>query len=249
MMVSIVCLFGINILVFDLYSFLGQHYQERAELRLISQQNQAYQQQLAILRQSQETMQTLRHDFQHHLMALQAYCQQNQSKQALEYAEALHDSLQPAGQYSQTGNQGLDAIINYHLTQGQQAKIVITSHVQAPTTFQRIKDRDICAILGNLLDNSIRAVQVLDEADRWLDLAVNYQYGNLTIRLTNPYKGEIKKKQGRLLTTKPDSDNHGIGLRSVEKMAEGYQGQLLIEDHDQQFQVLLTLGDMILEEK
>ena len=60
---------------------------------------------------------------------------------------------------------------------------------------------------------------------------MKYDRNNLLITVENSYKGELVKwKGGELRTTKADVSNHGIGLPSVRRAAEKYQGVLNIDD-------------------
>lgn len=77
---------------------------------------------------------------------------------------------------------------------------------------------DCITILGNLLDNAIAAVILLPETGRFLHLKVVYDRGRLIIRCENPYCNKIIYQNGRIVSTKHDKAEHGIGLRSVERI-------------------------------
>ena len=56
--------------------------------------------------------------------------------------------------------------------------------------------------------------------------------GALTVcRISNNYKGEIKKKGDRFVSSKEDSDMHGIGIRNVERIVNNYSGYIQ-QDYD-----------------
>lgn len=60
---------------------------------------------------------------------------------------------------------------------------------------------------------------------------MKYDKNNLLMAVENSYKGElIKKKGGELRTTKEDVTSHGIGLASVRRAAEKYQGIVSVND-------------------
>lgn len=46
---------------------------------------------------------------------------------------------------------------------------------------------------------------------------------------------------GRLLTTKSDSKNHGLGLRNIEVCAEKYYGKAEVTVRDKEFELAVML--------
>ena len=53
---------------------------------------------------------------------------------------------------------------------------------------------------------------------------------NLLITIENSYRGKLAKGKGEeLRTTKTDTSNHGIGLPSVRRAADKYQGVLSVD--------------------
>ena len=85
-------------------------------------------------------------------------------------------------------------------------------------------------IIGNLLENAVEGADKA-EGKKYIRLTMKYDRNNLLITVENSYKGELVKwKGGELRTTKADVSNHGIGLPSVRRAAEKYQGVLTIDD-------------------
>ncbi len=47
--------------------------------------------------------------------------------------------------------------------------------------------------------------------------------------IKNPFENNIKRnKNGRILSTKKDKNRHGYGLKSIEKIANKYQGEAIV---------------------
>lgn len=200
---DIVCLFAINILVFYLYEHIARLYQTKLALQLAAQQAEAYQQQAELYRQQQEEVRQLRHDLQNHFIALEAFARQSQNEAATAYAADLKQkaAVIPAG--AATGLTAVDAIINYKIAQAKLLYVEVETQLYLPARLQIISDADLCAVLGNLLDNAIRAAAELPADERWLRLTMTYRKNVLSIQVVNPYTGSLRQKHGRLLTTKP----------------------------------------------
>ena len=75
-----------------------------------------------------------------------------------------------------------------------------------------------------MLDNALEAVEKLED-DRTIYINISFVKKRLKIIVKNKYVGELKKnKNGYFMSEKKDIENHGIGLRSVEKTVQSYDG-------------------------
>lgn len=63
----------------------------------------------------------------------------------------------------------------------------------------------------------------------------------LFICIQNSYEIEPKYENGELLTIKTDKHFHGIGMKSVKKIVEKYEGQLEYDNKQNIFEVGITL--------
>ena len=72
-------------------------------------------------------------------------------------------------------------------------------------------------------------------------LSVRRQKGFAVVRCTNPYGSNLRPEADGFATTKPDRDNHGIGLRSVRATVERYGGALTLEADEGVFTATVIL--------
>lgn len=89
-----------------------------------------------------------------------------------------------------------------------------------------IEDIDICSVLGNLLDNAIEACGEIEPDKRKITVMIGEKAGFMVIKITNPLDCTRSKNIKIGYTSKPDMDNHGLGLRMVERICEKYEGKL-----------------------
>lgn len=64
--------------------------------------------------------------------------------------------------------------------------------------------------------------------------------------IKNPYEGSLKQdKSGKLISTKNDFRRHGYGISSIQKVADKYGGDVIIETQDGKFvlTVMMNIGD------
>lgn len=98
---------------------------------------------------------------------------------------------------------------------------------------------DLNVVIGNLLDNAILAASQTQE--KWLSVVLNYEKGILFIQVQNSYQTVKKDMDGNYLTTKQETQNHGIGLKNVRRIVNQNHGTMQITDSDHIFDVKVML--------
>lgn len=142
----------------------------------------------------------------------------------------------------ESGNIVIDALLNYKNHVMKKQGIEMKTHIEVPYNFY-FNDADICMILGNCLDNSIEAVnKITDTKNKIVKVEIIYRKNSLLILISNPYTEILKKDMdGNFVTTKPDAENHGIGLNSVRKAVKKYDGLVNISTENNVFTVQILL--------
>ncbi len=142
--------------------------------------------------------------------------------------------------YSTTGNTVIDGLINYKLQCAANENITVNSEIAVPTDLE-VETTDIVTILGNLLDNAIRALRELHPDERSLSVKVVYSQGRLIIQMINPYLTEVEYLNGELVSTQNDKHNHGFGIKNIETVVEKYDGYMEINHENSVFRVDILL--------
>ena len=72
---------------------------------------------------------------------------------------------------------------------------------------------------------------------------MEFNHENLFIRVDNSFDGEVKydDKKEKTIVTRKDGDNHGYGLKNIQKSIEKYNGHLDISHEDNIFSVGILL--------
>lgn len=131
-----------------------------------------------------------------------------------------------------------DAILSEKLALCRRETLPVDCQVQIPAELQ-IPGAELCAVLGNLMDNAIEACRRLPE-DVPGGIAVRGRVngGFLTLRVQNPVSGgETAAPAGGTLL-----DHHGWGLSIVRQIAERRGGRLTVEQTDGRFVATAWLG-------
>ena len=105
---------------------------------------------------------------------------------------------------------------------------------------------DLGVVLGNALDNAIEATEKCNENNKNIEIAMGIKKQSLVLVIKNPYEGSLKQdKSGKLISTKNDFRRHGYGISSIQKVADKYGGDVIIETQDGKFvlTVMMNIGE------
>ena len=221
---SISIIFTINFYVFYLYDNLLQSYEEKMESALIKQQNKAIIKQLKIINLSQDNLKLLRHDMKLHMATLHTLIEKKNNTDALNYIQRIFSSISYVNEFATSGNIEIDSILNYKLNEAKKEQIKIAFNMHIPSQLN-IHSFDLVTILGNLLDNAIEAASK-STTERRIELTIELRKNILYINLINTFCGELICINDRLVSTRIDKKNHGLGLKSVQNSLEKYNGAM-----------------------
>lgn len=220
----------LNLLLFYLLEQIFVEHEKNLRVVSLEQQNQAYENQIQLMRDADEKISALRHDMKNHFLVLQQIARQENYEKIQGYLDNLNDSLEPGQTFVATGNAFIDSMINLKLNHAMKQGAQLELDIKIPQDLF-VGQKDICIVLGNLLDNALRALEDC-EADKRLFLQMREVQGMLTIQVKNSYTNKVKKA-GKFFRTTKKGEGHGLGLKIVEQIVRDYQGELDFKtDHD-----------------
>lgn len=213
-LIALILLF-INFLNFYIYNLEQESFKAQHKLKLIETSNYAYQNQIKIMNESQQKIRFLRHDFYRHINKLKNLSEENDVQSIKQYLNEMEDAVVAKKEYSKTGNDDVDSLLNYELSLAAEFGAEIIYDVNLPEKLN-ISSFDITIILGNLMDNAIEALR--NSEKKLLKVNIQFNKGIIRIDIENSYDPKYKKKH--------DGREHGIGLLSVENTLQKYHGKL-----------------------
>lgn len=135
-----------------------------------------------------------------------------------------------------TGNAALDTIFMEKLLRCNKDGVRL-SCIADGEKLNFMREYDIYSLFGNLIDNAIEAVLPLEESKRVISLSVRAVGNLLSVNLHNFYDSKIKFENGLPVTTKPDKNYHGYGMKSVGYICSRYGGDLSIKTDNNVFNI------------
>ena len=236
---SVAAVLIINFTVFFLFDRLANSFQEKQEKEFMEQQNRYYENQLELINASLENSSILRHDMKNHLQAIFTDIKKGNINEAQQHISDITDVYNSEGKIIHTGYPAIDSIVNFKLQAAMKNGVKVNVGSTLPQGLN-ISSFDSTVIFGNLIDNALQAVSLVPE-NKFIDLDLHYSKGMLLIKVSNPFINEIKKLDGKVITTKIDNKNHGYGLTSVKETVEKYDGTIDIIPDDNIFTVKAVL--------
>ena len=187
-------------------------------------------------------MQSASHDMKQHLMYLAHLMKEGEINKGICYIDQVVEMDLFAKELVKSGNLAVDSIVNFKAASAIEKKIEFVPQISLPTT-GGIRDTDFNVILGNMLDNAIEANENV-RGPRYINLKIKWTNNNIFIRMVNSHDNFIKcTKDGDFLTTKRDTRLHGIGLLSIQKVLERYNGMLKCSYNEKDFTTEILIYD------
>ncbi len=188
--------------------------------RIAAYQNDLIAKQCAEVEHIYRQMRLWRHDYHNHIQAMLAMVEE--PEQLREYLWKLNDDLTSVDTMVKTGNVMVDAILNSKLSLIRSRGIAVHAKATVPPTLS-LSEIDLCAILGNLLDNAMESCLRLENPqDRFIRVYIGLLKQQLYICVTNS-AAPVKRAGKQFLSTK-DAPSHGFGLTRIDHLAEKYGG-------------------------
>lgn len=222
---SFVIMLFINILIFTIYLKLSEDLDLRQKNVVYEQEIDLYNRHIEEQENSMLEFRKARHDLKHQLIYL---LQLSEDKEYIELQQFLEDLIDKALldklTIAKTDNSIIDALVNYKYSIAKRLGIEFIVKLDIPMRLP-FNNADLCIILGNALDNALEANRKSDIERRYIKLNMKVDKHNLIIIVINSFDGNINRnKKGKILTSKLNRVNHGMGLDSIERSVNKYQG-------------------------
>lgn len=219
---------GIAVVIFFILEIALEKWRKskrEQEREILEQEIRMYENQFEIIRQSQINTRSLKHDLKHHLKMLADLVSSGDKDAALNYLSDMGAFMDNSEVFVSSGNERIDSILNYMIEKAKNANIHITWKIQIPEQIE-ISTFDINVILSNLLDNALNALS--DIPNPTLEILMKYDRGILCINIKNNCNHEQSSIHDIYSVFEPENE-HGYGLKNVQRIVEKYHGSLSTE--------------------
>ena len=187
------------------------------------------------LRQQETQVRRLRHDLRNHLTAVRGFLEQGDEQGAIGYLDQIAGSPALRGTRRLCENEAANAVLTAKAEAMEREGVAADFAVSLPRDLP-VADMDLCALLGNALDNAIEGSRGAGE--RRITIRCKADKGLFMLRVENTLGGAV---QPDLATTKTDKAAHGFGIPGMREIAERYGGTLDAGVRDNGFELVVCL--------
>ena len=197
--------------------------------QMLSKQREHYNQILDYI----EQVRIIKHDFRHHIYALQSMDKEEQNA----YLKSLQKNLEQSDEIFFCQNQSVNGLLQDYNTRAKKNDISFTVKLDISYNIP-VDDLTLCIIIGNLLENAFEACSHLDN-DKYVSLRGRWIDDHLMMMVENSYDGHVKKNNGHIVSRKKDG---GLGLVSIRRMLSRPGNEIEVNYDDNTFTVMIKIS-------
>lgn len=239
---SIVILFGLNVVVFNIYIQLSENLELQRKNAIYEKEFQLLERHMHEKESMMQEIRVKRHDLKHQMLKLLTLLQKG------EYGKLESDMKQMAELESLNGllvvntqNSIIDSFVNNQYAVAKEKGIDFRVKIDVPAELP-FAGEDLCVILGNALDNAIEACERGQVSKPWISIKLIYDGANLLMTIENSFDGMIRKnKKGMQISRKANSQQHGIGTYSIQRVVQKYHGYYHVEVMEKEYHLEIIL--------
>ena len=224
----------LSYLIFLLVYFREYEMKSKAEQynELIRMQMNSFQVEMDNTRKSEKKMSILRHDTRHHMAVLRTLIQQGDCEKALEYLNEVSQTYDDTVIKTYCKNEMVNSVLSIYNTRFEEQRIRWEVQVRIGDKLP-CSEMMFCAILSNVLENAMHAVQELPQKKRLIQLSLSEKSGHLLLMAKNTVQNAPLFNDGVPVT---ERSGHGLGARSIVYYVEKLNGQ---------YQFFMENGDFV----
>ncbi|WP_196228767.1 ATP-binding protein [Clostridium butyricum] len=186
------------------------------------------------LEEYQADIRRISHDINNHQIILYTLIKHENYKDALNYLEKFDSGFSTVKHELLTNHKILNILFLSKKNMCHTNNISLDLDINLPEILS-ISDFDLCIIIGNLFDNAIEACKQIDSLNnRYITIKSKIINKNFVFEIKNNFNGALNTNNGKFLTLKKDTINHGLGISNVESTADKYNGtyDFQVENHE-----------------
>ena len=201
-------------ILYDLFVTTVESYEAQRKLDIALTETKAQIHRYRYSLEIDERIKKERHELKNNYLLIQTLLHEKKYDELATYLnESIGEKMDSISSVS-TGNLMIDYILNRKISEAQKQHIKIYTEITIPSNIT-VNDESFCTIFLNLFNNAKEACQHVDSPDIHILLKVVHNY--LCCEIKNKANMDSIMRNPDLVTTKPDRNNHGLGLKIVKE--------------------------------
>ena len=225
---AIVCCLFLLVIQFNLFNLGFLHYQKETLSNLLEKEKMNYK----LMKANMDAINIKTHDLKHQIAEMRKDVSDETKARAL---ENLENEIDIYNEKIKSGNVTIDSILQDKKFYCDKHQIKLSCIVDGKL-LDFMDPLDIYSLFGNALDNAIEAVLKAKHEERFITLTMKEKNNMIVIKMSNTCKTKVDFINGLPLTTK-NTHEHGFGTRSIQYIAEKYNGKVQFKSENDIFTV------------
>lgn len=224
MSVSVIALLLLNIIVLVIYNRIQVMDAEHLELSMSSLRDHADAEYYKMLKEQYDRQRVLIHDIQNHFGAIEGLAEDGKSEEIKNYIRRMENSPELKGKNRMCDDSILNMILIRYDEFCSENNINFHCDVRADAV-SFLDSSSIAALFGNLVSNAVEAASLSYE--KLVDLSVIKYTEQSRVVITVVNSCDVRPKvdrSGGLISTKQDAENHGCGMKSIDRIVKKHGG-------------------------
>ncbi|MGL5616219.1 MAG: sensor histidine kinase [Sarcina sp.] len=166
------------------------------------------------------------HDMKNHNIVMSLLVKKGKYDELLEYINQFDEQIDAATNKDMSANLILNNIFKFKKKQAMENNIAFNVDCRVAKE-SMINSFDITTLFGNLIDNAIEENNRINRVDKFININIWENQWILFFAIENLSDDEEveEKNINKYLTTKKkDKDNHGFGIKNINKIIKKYDG-------------------------
>lgn len=242
MTIFFVCMLLGNILVFYAFQRYTEGLYKESEHQVEIMHHKAEIYRLNQIAEMNDNYKEMVHNTSHFYKVIGEMAVEKQNQEIYELVKKLDETFEKNVVKVYSNYKILNTLLAENEAKSNKCGIQFDAYVEQGTNLDNISDIDMIAMIGNLLDNAVVAAsKKKSNAIVKVRIFMQNEGSICVVKVVNDFEGKLIKKEGKLVSTKKDGGLHGIGMTSVNRTAEKYNGYLEHYVEDNKFIAVLII--------
>jgi len=191
----------------------------------------------------EKEIRSLRHDMDGHLNTIATLLNNERLTEAKDYLSGIAEYYNGQATRIFSSNPYLNAVLQNYAAKCLADHIELECHIGVGE--YELPPTELCLILNNAFENALDASMTLPKADRKIKVQATVCQNLFLLRVSNPFRGDVKIDDGLPVTTKSGKE-HGYGLSNIRQAAQRRGGSM--EYHIQNGYFVLDVEFPVIDE-
>lgn len=227
----------VNIMNIFLYNYLTEKTYLLQQQTLSGMQNQYYDEML----RKQSEFRILKHDLKNLLLSINFQLAQGNVDIAQKLLENITLTAMSSFQ-TYTGCWPIDTVLSSKINEMNTENILYSLDLKIPADLDfKHNVVDICAIIGNILDNAIEECNRIDSPKKEIKISIHYRDDKIIMKVTNPARINNLNISSKLIRSAKRKGRYGFGINSIRERVQKLEGYSDFSWNENEFKVLIII--------